>query len=158
METPEIKIDFDYPLSGLRIKANIRTHIVKIVDDSATGKTYFYNAIRSRVRSQKESPARIGGQEIEVQCFSGEDNLSDEEIAHKLSSKNSLILVDEGDLIFGKNKKLYEPVIDNLLNNGGSYYVFIMRGVHTELPISINEKAVIRVKDGEMELVYYKDL
>ncbi len=145
----------DIKSSNFRVVAELKERIAKVSDNSSTGKTLFYNAVMDYSKLIKsgimQSNAIMG---MGIAGISGENEYRFEYVKEVLSYESCIILVDEGDIIFAKNKEL----LDIVLSNRSSYYVLFMRGVYGNFPVTIYNRAVMRIDGNVIKLLYYEDI
>lgn len=146
----------DYTYAGNHINMRVKKRITRIMDDSAAGKTYFYESLgAANARSKFVAPAfTLGESALKLKRISGSniDDYDRDYIVKVFKAQNSVIVVDEADHIFMKYKDLF----DIILNNTSSYFILMTRKYYAELPLNIYHNAKIVFNGNEITLKYYE--
>lgn len=151
-----IKISVDN--MNTHIECRIKKRITRVMDKSATGKTYFFNALAGADDAAKlgKPIVTLDGEAINVIRIQGTDDykLPLDKIEWKFRESNSLIIIDEADRLLA----LHRELCDIILENESSYFILMSRIYFAELPLNIYNNAVLNLEGSNLKLKYYEDL
>lgn len=128
----------DFRARNVHFYLDLKERFTKIADDSGVGKTYFCEALRASI----DTYADVGiypvkdkdtGNHIPVKFISGVE--SDEK--SDLSAEGILFILDEADLYLLN----HHEVIEEILNNRTSYFLFMLRAEIPGLSFGYAERA-----------------
>lgn len=145
----------DFRVLGVHFYFDVKEDITKLCDDSGVGKSFFCHALKTALNTYidtGEYPVKDKNtkENIKVKVVNALD-ITINELKQTLLTENSLIIIDDADMMFSRHPELSKIV----LNNQSSLFILIARSVITGLPFGYKEHAMVETSKKELRIVYY---
>lgn len=141
----------DYKTEGIHFNFIVKKQYTKIIGDSGTGKTFFCTSLNDNIKVSNilgTYPVTDLDTKKEIKTLIIDLDNTDSNIIK--TTKNSLVIIDEADIILNKCTSM----IDDILNNCSNIYVIICRSVIPSLKFYMQEFATIKEYDNELRVEY----